>query len=260
MEIKEWMRPESLEAAYELYQAGGVIVGGGAYMKLGKKSIDKALDLSQLGLDTIEETEKGIELGAMVTLRELERSPILKEHFGDVFSKLLSSISGVQLRNTATIGGTVWGSYGFSDILTLLLAMDAQVELYREGWISLEAFLSKDKKSGLLIKVLLPKSSDKASALCYKKSQTDFSVINVAAARVDGKLRIAVGARPAGASLALEAMKELNEVHHEDWDIEKAADTAAGALSFGSDARASAEYRKMLCKTLVKRCLEEVLG
>ncbi len=260
MEIKEWMRPENLEAAYELYQAGGVIVGGGAYMKLGKKSIDKAVDLSRLGLDTVEETEKGIELGAMVTLRELERSPILKEHFGDVFSKLLSSISGVQLRNTATIGGTVWGSYGFSDLLTLLLAMDAQAEMYREGWIPLETFLNKDKKSGLLVKVLLPKSAAKASALCYKKSQTDFSVINAAAARVDGKLRIAVGARPAGARLALEAMKELNEVHQEDWDIEKAVAMAVEELSFGSDARASAEYRKMLCKTLVKRCLEEVLG
>ena len=42
----------------------------------------------------------------------------------------LRHIIGVQLRNTATVGGSVWGRFGFSDVITLLLAMDTLVVLY----------------------------------------------------------------------------------------------------------------------------------
>lgn len=41
----------------------------------------------------------------------------------------LRHIVGVQFRNLATVGGSLWGRFGFSDVLTLLLALDAQVEL-----------------------------------------------------------------------------------------------------------------------------------
>ena len=38
--------------------------------------------------------------------------------------KSLRHIVGVQFRNCATIGGSIWGRYGFSDVLTMFLAMD----------------------------------------------------------------------------------------------------------------------------------------
>ena len=33
----------------------------------------------------------------------------------------------------STVGGSIWGRYGFSDVLTLFLAMDTWVELYKGG-------------------------------------------------------------------------------------------------------------------------------
>ena len=33
----------------------------------------------------------------------------------------------------ATVGGSIWGRFGFSDVLTVFLAMDSYVELYKGG-------------------------------------------------------------------------------------------------------------------------------
>ena len=36
------------------------------------------------------------------------------------------------------MGGSVWGRFGFSDVLTLLLSIDTSVELYKGGIVPLE--------------------------------------------------------------------------------------------------------------------------
>ena len=36
-------------------------------------------------------------------------------------------------RSMATVGGSIWGRFGFSDVLTVFLAMDSYVELYKGG-------------------------------------------------------------------------------------------------------------------------------
>ena len=79
---------------------------------------------ARLGLDAIEEDETQFSLGAMVTLRQLEQHPGLNAYTGDAAEKAVRDIVGVQFRNMATVGGSVWGRFGFSDVLTLLLAMD----------------------------------------------------------------------------------------------------------------------------------------
>ena len=49
-------------------------------------------------------------------------------------------IVGVQFRNLATVGGSLFGRFGFSDVLTLLLALDCDVELYKGGIMSIQEF------------------------------------------------------------------------------------------------------------------------
>ena len=43
-------------------------------------------------------------------------------------------------------------------------------------------------------------------------------------------------------------------------EIEKFADYVEGKLTFGSNMRASKDFRSHLCKVLVKRCINEVGG
>lgn len=73
LKIKEIIRPQSLEEAYELNQKRtNRILGGMLWMRMSNIQIQKAIDLSGLGLDKIEETEEEFSIGCMVTLRELE--------------------------------------------------------------------------------------------------------------------------------------------------------------------------------------------
>ena len=51
-------------------------------------------------------------------------------------------IVGVQFRNGATLGGSLWRRMGFSDIVTAFLAMDSYVELHEGGIVPLERFVN----------------------------------------------------------------------------------------------------------------------
>ena len=110
------------------------------WLKMGKMQIGTAIDLSGLGLDTIEETEDEFRIGCMVTLRDLELDPGLNGYTDGAVRESVRHIVGVQFRNLATVGGSIYGRYGFSDVLTMFLAMDSYVELYKGGIIPLREY------------------------------------------------------------------------------------------------------------------------
>ena len=71
--IREYARPATLEEAWQLNQKRpNRVLGGMLWLKMEKISVGTAIDLSALGLDTIEETDTEFAIGAMATLRSLE--------------------------------------------------------------------------------------------------------------------------------------------------------------------------------------------
>ncbi len=129
------------------------------WLKLQDKNVDTVVDLSGLGLDSIEETEEGWRIGAMVTLRQLETHEGLAAFTGGAMAESVKHIVGVQLRNLATIGGSVFGRFGFSDPLTLLLALDARVELAEAGRMSLKDFAASGIRKDILTHISSPAAS-----------------------------------------------------------------------------------------------------
>ena len=58
LKIKEYTKVESLEEAYQLNQKRtACLIGGMVWLKMGNRNVSMAIDLSGLGLDTIEEDE-----------------------------------------------------------------------------------------------------------------------------------------------------------------------------------------------------------
>ena len=58
LKIKEYVKVNSLEEAYELNQKkSSRVLGGMVWMKMMNRSVGTAIDLSGLGLDTVKETE-----------------------------------------------------------------------------------------------------------------------------------------------------------------------------------------------------------
>lgn len=259
MKINNYYIPDSIDRAYEIVdKEQGTIIGGGAFLHLGKRNINKAVDLSKLGLDFIKENEENLELGSYVNLREIEKSQLLNKYFDGILSKTVSNIMGIQIRNMATIGGTISAKYGFSDLLTSLLALNTQVVLYKRGRISLEEYLNEKIENDILIKIEIRKEDLKAKYLNLKNTSTDFSILNAAVSIKNNKCRIAVGARPGAARLAFRTMEYINNEGINEKSAKTAGEIASEELNFDSDIRSSSTYRVDLCSVLVKRALLEV--
>lgn len=241
--FQQYVLAESLEQAYELNQKkNNVILGGTGWLKLGKKSYGTAIDLSGLGLDQIIETEEEFSIGCMVTLRQIELHKGLNDTFGNACKEAVRHIVGVQFRNLVTVGGSLFGRFGFSDVLTCFLAMDSYVELVGKGVVSLEEFAKMPYDRDVLVRLIVKKDGRKVSYQSFRNQSTDFPVIAVCAAELqNGKKIASVGARPARAVLC--------PVENEDWTKE---------LTFGSNMRASAEYREFLAKILLQKAWEEL--
>ena len=108
MTIRDYKRAESLEEAWQLNQKKqNRILGGMIWLKMETINVGTAIDLSGLGLDIIEETPEKFSIGAMVTLRQLEEHPGLAAYTQGAVREALRHIVGVQLRNLATVGGSL---------------------------------------------------------------------------------------------------------------------------------------------------------
>ena len=157
MTIREYKRAESLEEAWQLNQKKpNRILGGMIWLKMETINVGTAIDLSGLGLDAIEETEDSFSIGAMVTLRQLEQHPGLAAYTHGAMREAVRHIVGVQLRNLATVGGSIYSRFGFSDVLTMFLAMDCDVELYKGGILPLQEYAQRPYDRDILVRLIRP--------------------------------------------------------------------------------------------------------
>ncbi len=260
MTIKNYVRAQSLEEAYTLNQKrSSRIIGGMLWLKMTKTNVGTAIDLCDLGLDQIEENEEQFSLGAMVSLRALELHGGLNAYTQGAVSKAVRDIVGVQFRNSATLGGSLFGRFGFSDVLTVFQAMDCWVELYKGGLVKLEEFAKMKRDRDILVRVIVKKTPGTFAYQAMRNTKTDFPTLACAASCVDGQYRVSLGARPARAMVLRDEQGLLSGGITEESAAAFAA-WAAEQAPTGGNAKASAAYRTHLIRVLTKRALLELEG
>ena len=258
--IQNYVMAESLEEAYQLNQnKRSRIIGGMLWLKMSNIAVHTAIDLSRLGLNKIEETEEEFSIGAMTTLRQLELHEGLNAYANGAVAKAVHDIVGVQFRNMATVGGSLFGRFGFSDVLTVFLAMDACVELYKGGIVSLEEFVNMEKDRDILVRLIVKKKPGCFAYQAMRNQRTDFPVLTCAVSKVDGEYRVVVGARPAKARVLRDEQGLLSGGVTEE-SAKAFAAFAAETLPTGSNVRGTAEYRTHLIRVLTRRTLMELEG
>lgn len=249
--IREYVRAESLEQAWQLNQKRtNRVLGGMVWLKMENIPVGTAIDLSALGLDQIQETPEQFSIGAMVTLRELEQHAGLAAYAQGAFKEALRHIVGVQLRNLATVGGSIYSRFGFSDLLTLLLAMDCDVELYKGGILPLREYAQMPYDRDILVRLILHKTPAKHIYQSVRPTRTDLPVLTCAAARTETGFRFALGARPQRAVLF---------TFDEGMTSQEMAAAVQAQIQTGSNMRGSAEYRRHLAGVLVRRAAEQLV-
>lgn len=253
----QYVRAKDLDEAYALYQKkNNFILGGMLWLKMQNRTLGTAIDLCDLGLDAIEEDEEEFRIGAYVTLRELETHASLNAYTRGAMAEALKHIVGVQFRNVATVGGSIWGRFGFSDVMTIFLALGAKVKLHHAGILDLEDFVKMSRKTrDVLESVIVPKTTASVVYLSLRNQSTDFPVLTCAAAKRDRGYLAVIGATPHVAQPVWDEKEILTDLGADK--IEQFASYVSEQIAFGTNARAGAEYRKLICRVLVRRALEK---
>lgn len=271
----QYVRAQSLDEAYELYQKKpNFVLGGMLWLKMKNKTLGTAIDLCDLGLDQIDEDENEFRIGAYATLRQIETHEALNAYTHGAIAESVRHIVGVQFRNVATVGGSIWGRFGFSDVMTIFRALGAKVQLHKAGIMDLDEFAALPRTTrDVLVSVIVPKNAKGIVYLSQRNQSTDFPVLTCAVANRSGRYVAVIGASPYMAEpvwdedgildgvtgAKLDGNKALTENSENNEKIEKFAGYVADHIRFGSNIRAGAEYREMICKVLTRRAVKQSL-
>ena len=248
-QYKNYVIAQTLDEAYALNaKKSTVIVAGNMWLRMCGMRRQTALDLSELGLDYIKEDEQGFTVGAMTTLRTIETHPALNAAFGGVFARAFEPIVGTQFRNGATVGGSVFSRFGFSDVSTLLLAMGAKVVTHARGEVPLDEFQKEKWDRDILTAIRIEKGRS-AAIESVRLSKTDIPVLVCAASADERGVRVVLGSRPARAVIVTENARP------EELDYMR----MAADVPMGSNARASEAYRRKVAPVLMERAVQACL-
>ena len=248
--ITAYHRPRTLDEALSLIARTSprtVPLGGGTLLSHSKSEELEVVDLQALGLDKIVEHGNSFEIGATTTLQNL------LEHQGypAAMKTALKLEAPINMRNAATVAGTVVACDGRSTFTTTLLALDAKLTMLstpagEESTQSLGDYLPL-RPAGLITKIGIPSQT----RLCFEyvsRTPSDKPIVCVAVAQwPSGRTRVAVGGFGAAPRLAMDGT-----------EAEGLEAAARNACHDASDDWGSADYRMDVAATLATRCLGEL--
>lgn len=271
----QYVRAKSLDEAYELYQKKpNFVLGGMLWLKMKNKTLGTAIDLCDLGLDQIDEDENEFRIGAYATLRQIETHEALNAYTHGAIAESVRHIVGVQFRNVATVGGSIWGRFGFSDVMTIFRALGAKVQLHKAGIMDLDEFAALPRTTrDVLVSVIVPKNAKGVVYLSQRNQSTDFPVLTCAVANRSGRYVAVIGASPymaepvwdeegildCLADAKTDGNAALTDNSETNAKIDKFAEYVAEHIRFGSNIRAGAEYREIICRVLTRRAVTQSL-
>jgi CO/xanthine dehydrogenase FAD-binding subunit len=256
--ILEYHRPKTLDEALTLLSRKQPLTrplaGGTAIHSLHRDDF-AVVDLQDLGLDTIELPGKSLDLGAMLTLQRfltaLDSLSLTGVNLASALEDAIRHEATLNIRNAATLGGTLAAASGRSPLATALLACDCEL-LVEPGSqrVALGDWLlkrSEQSASSLIVEVRLPTQISLAYA-AVARTQADFPIVCAAVAGWPaGRRRIALGGYGPAPSLVIDGTESSG-----------AGQAAQSAYLTAGDEWASAEYRSEIARVLVERCIQTI--
>jgi CO/xanthine dehydrogenase FAD-binding subunit len=284
--LRAFHRPTTVAQALRVFRAerrrggrGAFVAGGTDVVVQGDRTLRFLVDVTGLPLRHIRRRGGGWVIGATSRMADLEHSAALCRFADGALAEAAGSCGSPQIRTVATIGGNLANASPACDTAPPLLALDASVVIAGPGGrrtVPLDRFFRGVNRTvldgGLLIEILIPAPRlprGHRAAWSFQKLgrlKSDIAVVNAATGiAVDGAgccawARIALGAVAPTPLRARRAEALLVGRVLDRAAIGEAAARAADEARPVSDVRATAEYRREMCRVLVARALEECAG
>ncbi|MEW6638290.1 MAG: FAD binding domain-containing protein, partial [Actinomycetota bacterium] len=205
----EWLEPRSLEEALALRAEHGdeatVVAGGtflGILMNQSFLAPTRLLALRSVPELAGVESDGDLRLGAMATHRRVEHASEVREGW-PALARAFSVVASPRVRNQATVGGVMADADYASDPPAMLVALGARVvarSVSGERGIPAEDFILDHyttalREDELVTEVRVPRGTERAVYRKFRsRSGEDRPCVSVAAALMDGRLRVVVGA------------------------------------------------------------------
>ncbi|MBM4424900.1 MAG: xanthine dehydrogenase family protein subunit M [Chloroflexi bacterium] len=212
-------------------------------------------------------------IGALTTLEELRRSPIIRERYPSLCDAA-NTMASVQIRNLATVGGNMCNAAPSADLAPIFIALDASAVIAGPGGerrVPLEEFFVGPGKtvleSGeLLASLEAPPPVGPSLYLKHSpRAHMDIAVVGVGlAAQLSGGVcesaRIVLGAVAPVPLRVRRAEAELIGGPFSAERIDRAAKIAAEEAQPIDDVRGAVWYRRKMVEVLVRRGLTAIGG
>lgn len=277
---RSYYRPKKKDEALALLNEAGkmnVPLGGGTMLALSSHpGVTGLVDLADLGLRGIEETNDAFSIGAATTLAEIAKRFRSAEGALSLLGVAAGNYLTQPVRNRATLGGVIAGAYGWAEVVAALLALDARaVVAKKDGDVEMrfdDLFVPSPEKhlrKAFLEKVIVPKADPSRPRLGaterIAKTETDVPIVStyVTLTLSHGKVedpRIVLGGANGRPLRAADAEAALGGRSLAEADLEAVAEEAAQGLEPASDLRASGAYRRRMIPLIVRRALERLKG
>jgi aerobic carbon-monoxide dehydrogenase medium subunit len=218
----------------------------------------------------------GLSLGALTSIRSLERSTTIKERF-PILAQAASLLGSVEIRNRATVGGNLCNASPSANTALALIALDATVRLVStagERAVSLKAFFKSPGETvadpseiltEIQVPALRPESTGAFIKFSTRNSPVDRPIVSVATliARAPDKgcadARIVLGGVAPTPMRAQTAESLLVGRALDQRTFAEVANSAAQEAQPISDISASADYRREMVRVLTRRALDQAL-
>jgi carbon-monoxide dehydrogenase medium subunit len=276
----EYLEPASLEEATRLldrYGARARIIAGGTDLLLERDpEVEVLIGVRGLALDSIRVGARGGTIGAAARFAELASASPLAEQPYRALAQAARAMGTPQIRNQASIGGNLCSAVSCADSPPPLLALDATLEVAGPTGVrslAIADFFEDARTTSLrggeiLTAVHLPELSPRSATRFIKKGRVktgDLAVVNLAVRltldtdQSCSEVRIALGAVAPTPVRARGAEAMLVGRRPEDPLLAEVAARAVEEIDPIDDIRASADYRRILARSLLCRALREAV-
>jgi len=265
--------PEEALAAIRAGPAGEVAVLAGGTDLLGdldegRIAARRIVSLRRLPWRTLDWNGSALTIGSTLPLRALELDPEVRRRIPGLY-QAVHAVGSVPLRHRATLGGNLGRAAPASDLIPVLLVLEAEVELLGPvgvRTVAVDRFVRASRVTGiapgeLIRSVRIPEARPSAFLWQRVRPANDISQLAVAVAHSPGARawRVAVGGIPPRAFLLDDAAAALGPGAPGAVEERRASEIAAGAVPIVADRRASEEYRRRLVGTLLVRAVRSAL-